>query len=390
MRLIPKLIPKLMLVLSLCTGIGCTPKSNPDPTDANVIQQKRDIQALIDDLVQADPSVLGIVVAVDTPEYAFSAASGVFDTVSQRKLRIDDLFRAASVTKTFTAAALFRLAEEQKVDLERSIDTYLTPESVAILLDGGYDPEQITVLQLLNHTAGIFDYTETDSFYEIIDADPTHQWSRKEQLQLAMDEGEILNQAGEEYHYGDTHYILAAEIIEQVTQLGLAESFRSVLQFERFGLVDTFLETLENPPQEDSLTRLSHPYLEDEDTRGWHPSWDLFGGGGLVTSVADLIRFYQALFDDTGAGIFADPATLQDMLEMPEVGHEQYFGIDGGYGINRFILDDGSPCYGAFGFFSTMLIYCPEQEIYIAATENQSDPQNPDALLDGILEILLP
>lgn len=65
-------------------------------------------------------------------------AAGVVDRASGRPLAPGAAFRIASVTKTFTAAAVLRLAEEGKVDLDASITGYVSAQSIAILQADGY------------------------------------------------------------------------------------------------------------------------------------------------------------------------------------------------------------------------------------------------------------
>jgi D-alanyl-D-alanine carboxypeptidase len=300
-------------------------------------------------------------------------------------LKETDLFRAASITKTFTSAAMMVLVEQGKVDLDLPIDIYLLPETIGVLEAGGYAPDVITVRQLLGHTAGIYDYTEAEAYYAAIRENPSRVWTRAEQVAVAMDEGEPLNLPGAEFHYGDTHYVLAGEILEEVTGLGLAEALRELLRYEAIGLTDTWLETLESPPA-GAEARISHPYIGLEDTRAWHASWDLSGGGGLVTSTADIVRFFSALFEGR---VFAKLETLEAWLEVPPEGEGAFFGMDGGMGCGRFELDGGGTCYAGFGFFSTVMVICPDKNFVFVGTANQADPAEPDALFDGVLEVLL-
>jgi D-alanyl-D-alanine carboxypeptidase len=384
----PRRALKLLVCLVVALGgTSCLTHNESSRSTETDTRRVDALQTLMDDVVRSDRSVPGILLAVRSPALRWSGVSGAA-AINGRPLQSGDLFRAASVTKTLVSAALFRLAESGTIDLDQPISLSLSDDSVLALQRGGYDPTQISVAQLLNHTAGLFDYTEAPSFYAIIEQDPAHAWTRQEQLDLAMDEGQPLNAPGQAYHYGDTHYILAGEILERRMGMSLDAALRSVLHFDELGMVDTFVESSDAVAPPDASARMTHPYRLKEDTLAWNASWDLFGGGGIVTTVDDLMRFYTALFDTSGAGVFSQKDTLDRMLAMPEQGRGAYFGIDGGSGINRFLLDDGVACYGAFGYFSTMLVHCPAAGIQFAATQNQSDPLQPDAILDGVVEIL--
>ena len=108
------------------------------------------------------------------------------------------------------------------------------------------------------------------------------------------------------------------------------------------------------------------------DTRGWDPSWDLFGGGGYVSSTQDLVRFMDALF---AGEVFEKPATLELMLEVPAVARGSFSGMDGAMGINRFEVRDIT-CFGGFGFFFTEVVRCPELDLTFARTINQAEPDS--------------
>src|SRR5881227_4235897 len=94
--------------------------------------------------------VVGVAVGVlidGAEHYAFHGVTSV-----ENPLPVDDttLFQFGSTGKTYTATALMRLVDQGKVDLHAPVRTYLPDfrlkdEKVA---------ESVTVLQLLNHTAG--------------------------------------------------------------------------------------------------------------------------------------------------------------------------------------------------------------------------------------------
>lgn len=339
----------------------------------------------VDRILATDASLPGVAVWVHQGDAVIEVTRGRVSLADDaRPLRADDLFRVASVTKTYVAAAAFRLHADGRLDLDDPVAEHLLPASVTALRDGGYDPDVITVRQLLHHTAGMFDYTEAPSFYATIDADPSHRWTRAEQLALAMDEGAPLAQPGAAYAYGDTHYILAAEVLETVTGKDLPGALRDALPGAALG--EVFFESLEAPPTEDALDRLSHPYVGDEDTRGWDPSWDLYGGGGLVGGVGDLGRFFDALI----AGDVLPESAQRELLDVPQVAVGAYFGIDGGPGVNRFSLDDGTACWGGYGYFGTEVVACPDLDLTWAAAINQAEPRRPDAVSNRVLGIFAP
>lgn len=342
-----------------------------------------ELQVAIEAIVDGDPTVPGVVLVARGPDLDFAGVAGFRSLDDDAEpMAVDDPFRAASCTKTFLSAALLRRQEEGALSLDDAIDQHLSAQSLTALEQGGYDPSRITLRHLLGHTAGIYDYTESEAYYEAIEKDPSHRWTRAEQLQIAMDEGAPLHAPGRAYAYGDTHYILAGEALERSTGAGLAESLRVTLDFAGLGLDGTWLESLEEPPSDDALDRLGHPYIGKQDTRHWDPSWDLYGGGGLDSTAADLVRFVDALF---AGEVFDDDASLDEMLAVPEVAEGAFYGIDGALGINRFRAR-GEDCWAGYGYFGTELVRCPAHELTWAATLNQAEPRQVDAITEAVLD----
>src|SRR5206468_13081783 len=117
---------------------------------------------------------------------------------------------------------------------------------------------------------------------------------------------------GTDFHYSDTGYVLLGEILERQTGHSLAGAYRSLLGLDRLGLLHTYLETLEPTPAQ--ATPRAHQYLGTTDTAGFDPSFDLYGGGGLVSTVNDLTRFYRARF---GCPVCKNPRKRRTMLGNP-------------------------------------------------------------------------
>jgi CubicO group peptidase (beta-lactamase class C family) len=93
------------------------------------------------------PGVAAGVLLDGREEYAFYGVTSV-----ENPLPVDEttLFQFGSTGKTYTATALLRLVEEGKVDLQAPVQAYL-PEFEVADRDVA---SRVTVLQLLNHTAG--------------------------------------------------------------------------------------------------------------------------------------------------------------------------------------------------------------------------------------------
>ncbi|MGE0440108.1 MAG: serine hydrolase domain-containing protein [Gemmatimonadales bacterium] len=325
-----------------------------------------DLQHLVDSAAAASPTP-GIMLRVESPKLAldWSGAAGRLDRAAEAPLPADAAVRIASNTKTFVAAATLRLVEQGRVALDTSIRRYLSDESLAALGRGGYDSDRITVRHLLNHTSGIFDYAMSPQFGTAVFSAPDHRWTRPEQLAFAVDSGQKVGEPGERYHYSDTGYILLGELIERATGRSMAQAVRELLDYQRLGLRHTYFESLE--PEPEGMPVRAHQYQGDVDATGFDPSLDLYGGGGLVSTLGDLTRFYRALL--TG-GVFERSETLSEMLLITP---QSEADRPGGYGMGIGRSDiAGTTCWGHSGYWGTTARYCPDLDLAIAASVNMA------------------
>jgi D-alanyl-D-alanine carboxypeptidase len=346
------------------------------PAAAATPSQPR-LQGVLDTALRRQPVSPGIAAAIDRPGMRWRGAAGVLDRASGSPLRASDGYRIASITKTFTSAVILRLAERGRLALRAPVARYLPVAYRRALRGDGYDPGRITVRMLLQHTAGLFDYAAADAYLETVLADPGHRWSRIEQLRFAMANGEPVAPPGRSYSYSDTGYILLGQIVESVSGRPQAAAYRHFLRFDRLGVGATYFETLEPKPR--GAGRQAHQYFGDLDTTAvLDPSHDLYGGGGLVSTAADLNRFHRALFE----GRVISRRSLRIMITPSrQSGRDRYaMGIRG-------ISTAAGACYGHGGFWGSLTVYCPRRKLAISATVNAASPGDPEAVVQRLAEI---
>jgi D-alanyl-D-alanine carboxypeptidase len=316
------------------------------------------LDRLLQQFTRAHPSFPGVALAVRTPTLSWTGASGLADRATRKPLADNAGFRIASVTKTFTAAAILRLVEQGKLGLDDPIAQHLSPASVALLRKGGYNVGAIHVRHLLQHTSGLYDYAEDPAFQSFVVSHPRHRWTRTEQVRFAMTHGKPLFAPGTDFRYADTGYVLLGEVLERKTRRTLGAAYRTLLGYGRLGLHDTYLETPAFPGAR------AHQYLGATDTTGFDPSFDLYGGGGLVSTVDDLARFYRALL---GGHVFEKPATLRTMLGKAGS------ASPGDLGMGIFAESVGrESCWHHDGFWGASVLHCPRIGVTIAITVNQA------------------
>lgn len=276
-------------------------------------------------------------------------AAGEEQSFAQGALGATTPLRIASVTKTYVAATVLRLWEESRLELEAPIARYIDPAYAAILAEDGYDASEITVKHLLSHTSGMADHAQTQAFFDTILKDPSHMWTREEDLRGLVDWTEPVGTPGERFSYSDTGYVLLGHIIEKQSGLSLAVAARQYLGLDTLGLPDTYWEIMEKGTG--IADRRAHQTLDGVDTYDWSASLDLYGGGGIVSSPRDMARFFQALFSGE---VFRKDGTLELMLS-PE-------GLpsDSPYRLGIFVREQGGVTYYEHsGFWGTLVLYNP-------------------------------
>jgi D-alanyl-D-alanine carboxypeptidase len=354
----------VLLLLNACTSGAVRNGPAAHPGRDTIVAG---LQQALSAEVQANPSLPGELLHVLAPGLGVddSFAAGAFDRATGRPLRPEHGFRVASVTKTFTAAAVLRLFEEGRLGLDDPIARDLPAEYVAPLRQDGYAVDGITIRHLLTHTSGIFDYATDQRYFAAVFGAPQRRWTRMDQVKAAMEWGQPRFAPGAGYHYSDTGYILLGEIIERLTGQPMAQAFRTLIGYDRLRLNDTYLESLETARGGE----LSHPYFGEMDVIGFDPSLDLYGGGGLVSSTADLARFYRALLRGQ---VFRRPSTLQVMMTVPPT-NERSPGGPYAMGLQRMTIG-GQECWGHSGFWGTAAHHCPAADVTIVRHTNQAQP----------------
>lgn len=284
--------------------------------------------------------------------------------------------RIASNTKTFVAATVLRLWEQNKIDLDASIAPLIAPELGAILVADGYDTAAITVRQLLQHSAGLYDHASDPRYIPSVLAQPDRRWSREELVRLAASYGDPKTAPGTEFSYSDTGYVLLGDIIERLTGKPLAQVVRSQLKLDTLGFHAIWWEEFEPSPE--SAIKPARQWYKGTEVTEVDPSMDLYGGGGLLASAQDLALFMRALFEHR---IFDRPQTLAEMLKSgSHKGAERYR-----LGLIAEVVN-GRQYFFHSGFWGTLAYYSPQSRLAVAGvTSHQEGFQ---AMRDLVLQAL--
>jgi len=220
----------------------------------------------------------GVAVGVVLPSGArWRGAAGYASLAPSRLVEPGDRFRIGSVTKVFVAALVLELAQDGLVSLGDPLDDHVP----------GFDlgPE-VTLRRLLDHTAGIFNYTD-DLDFLVLGAEPAEP---DEVIAFALDHGRLFP-PGEGWAYSNTGYFLLGLAIEAARDAPLATVLRERISHP-LGLLDTFLDGAEQVVG----GMVEGHVLGTELTDAVHMSWS-WAAGGMVSTVDDLCTWARALRD---------------------------------------------------------------------------------------------
>ncbi len=313
------------------------------------------LPALRSELSSSNPGILFTLQSGDG-QFSWSGAVGINDLGLGDSLQAYQTFRIASVTKTYVAAAILRLMEKKVLRLEDPISKHLSPTHASILAQD-YDLEQITIQQILRHSAGLFDHTQAPEFFAKVLSTPDYEWTRTVQLRMCVEKGDPIGPPGDQFSYSDTGYVILGELIETYTGKSLDAAIKELLGLEKLGLERTDFERMDPITDQERI----HQYFQGKDTYAFSPTMDYYGGGGILSNTRELVDFFQALFQGK---VFEHPETLKLMLEP--VTYPSKAKMDYQMGMYR-VQVNGMEAYCHSGFWGTQVLYIPKLDLYLAA-----------------------
>lgn len=300
---------------------------------------------------------------------------------SAGKIKNQDQYFIASITKLYTSAIIFKLQDEGKLKFDDLISNYLSIDIMqGIHMYKGVDySNDITIRHLLSNTSGLPDYFDQKqpngrhlkndlaknndislSFNEIINISKTlHPKFKPGEKQKAF--------------YSDVNFQLLGKIITTICNMTLEQAYQQFI-FDKLALKKTYLYT--NPKdtiptnlfyktQKLSIPKMMASFTSD---------------GGIVSTAKENMIFLQAFFN----GQLFSIENIHTMKNWNKI----HFPFKYGLGVAKFKIYKteliGHP--GASGSFA---YYVPQKDIYITGTINQlSNPALSYKLIMSILDKL--
>lgn len=331
-----------VLALSGCSGI-------PDCRHVSIINQLGNgaIILLADELQREHMAGTfdGLVLVAEGNTVLFSSAYGCADREGAVKNSAATISDMGSIAKTFTAAAVLQLVQDEKLQLSDTVGNFYptAPNEV----------KPITITQLLGHSSGL-DNFHNDSDFELMNK------AEAESRILSMP---LISEPGEKIAYSNAAYTLLAAIVEKTSGQPFQEYIHANLLIP-LNLTNTgFYQD----------TRLSQGNMargyggDDQGSTTFEKglTWALVGAGGMVTSIDDLASWSAALKNgaifpgDTPNLVFteANERWLLGSLAQVEIGGESIIQMG------------GSTDYG----YTALIQFVPNRDLLIVLLLNAHD-----------------
>lgn len=203
---------------------------------------------------------------------------------SGRRWRGNDHTRLASVSKAYNGAVALRLVERGQLRLSDTIGQRLPNLPQAW--------HNVTLRQLLNHTSGLPNYTESPALQAFLNRDP-HGFTPRDRILDYVRNEPLEFPPGSRYAYSNSDNIAVGLMAQQATGRSY-ERLLSRLVFRPLGLRRTSLQN--------SFT-LPGPYVHGYDVQPGQPDEDIstalnmsfvWASGAMQSTVLELNRFIRA------------------------------------------------------------------------------------------------
>ena len=359
MKIAIHLVATLFLVVLVV--VGCGPENQIDTavSEPTVDQEMETfLQAHL-----ATGEFMGTVLVARGDEILHGGGYGMANLEHDVPNTLQTVFRLASLTKPFTAAAVLQLQEQGLLDVNDTVDHYLPDYP-----HGG----EITINQLLNHTSGTPDYEflrPSMTFRDPVSLDELIDIFADLPLDFPP---------GSQWNYSNSGYAVLTAIIETVSGQNYADYLVQHI-FRPLGMDSTGYEDSDAilPHRAAGYTLEGTIYHNSE----FFDISNAAGAGGVVSTVLDMYKWDRALYSDNVLSEASREAFFTPTAIIAE-------GI--GYAYGGAVMEEPGRKYILFngeinGFFATSIRYSDE-ELCVIVLSNLENP-SAQAVAQGLVAI---
>jgi len=229
---------------------------------------------------------------IDNGKITVSGQTGMNDIEGKKPLTKDTMYGIGSTSKVFTAAAVMKLADEGKIDLDAPLINYIPDFTMK---DERY--KQITPRMLLNHSSGLQGGSSYGNAFLFEDNDTYPHDTLLKQLSTQS----LKANPGAFSVYCNDGFTLAEILVERVSGISFTAFIHNYFT-EPLKLSHT--KTSQDVLEQDKLAGLYFPFYQGQLP---NETVNAIGTGGIYSTAEDLVRFSQ-LFTGETKGVLSDKA----------------------------------------------------------------------------------
>jgi D-alanyl-D-alanine carboxypeptidase len=257
-----------------------------------------------------------------------------------------------SITKTFVAAEVMRLAGQGLVDLDAAVSDYVAVP---------FDTRGATVRQVLGMRSG-FPQDPIDTMFQTAAQDLDRRWTTAESIAMADADGPRQGSLGA-FDYNNLNFLVAGRLVEQATGKPLATALTRDL-IQPAGLERVWVQDAQQP--EAPLTVSQQDPAQDtvDDDGPWLPSRSVASAvgpaGGIAADAPSLAHWGHQLY----GGLIIDTALVEQMTACEDGCAFEWYGLgsEGWVRDGQTFLGHG----GNIGTYHGNLVYATDDNVSIA------------------------
>ena len=262
----------------------------------------------------------GNVLVAQQGKIIFQEAYGYKDIRTKEPLELNSVFQLGSVSKQFTAVAILQLYEQQKLDLQDTVQRFF-PD---------FPYKNITIHELLCHRSGLMNYI----YY--CDAQPIDKslpLSNMGVIQCLTDScPPAYYSPNSRFNYSNTGYLVLAAIVEKITGLHFRDYIKKYI-FQPLGMKDSYVYD-HNAPYKSPMLVKGYEYGRVEANPDFLDG--VVGDKGVYSTLFDLYLWDQGLYKE----VIISKSTL-DLAFQPH-GKSKRAKKNYGYGWRNYYLPDST------------------------------------------------
>jgi D-alanyl-D-alanine carboxypeptidase len=315
---------------------------------------------------------------VESPEQRFLGSAGVENIERKNPMQVYHTMPTGSAGKPMIGLLAAMLADDYLLNLDDTIDTWLSNDIVNQIPNSG----EMTLRQLLNHTRGIYNYTDNEGYLDLLIAEPDKIKTDIDFLAFALNQP-VYFKPGEGNEYSNTGYTLAGLIMDQVLGMHHSIELRERILIP-LGMDATYYRGIEKD-QGDFISGY-HSFDDTDETYQTKSYLENVSQASspMASSVEDMALFMKS--------VVAEQSFINDSIRneffgsLPNHSNGVY-----GLGINVDPIGDNTAYYHAglsYGYH-TKNIYIKEKDLSITAFINCSTAPICESTMDSLIEKVL-